>query len=395
MPSPEPAASLAAPRPQRLVSLDAYRGAIMTLLAAGGFGLAEVARRRPSSGFWQFLGAQFEHVAWRGCALWDLIQPSFMFMVGVAIPYSYASRKGRGETDRQIHAHSLRRSLVLILLAVFLSSQRGPTTNWVFVNVLAQIGLGYTAVSLLRGRGVRRQLGALGALLVGDFLLFAAYPITPGSQPFTGFAAHWNKNANVAHAFDVVFLNLFPRAQPFVANDGGYQTLNFVPSMATMLLGLMAGELLKGPLDAREKLRRLVRAAAVCFGLGVLADPAILPGVPELWVLCPIVKRIWTPSWVLFSSGWTFALLAAFFYVVDVRGLQRWTFPLVVVGMNSIAIYVLAQLLPDWIRSMLRINLGRAPFEGPYGPLVAQLGVLALLWLACFWMYRRKLFLKI
>jgi heparan-alpha-glucosaminide N-acetyltransferase len=384
-----------APRAPRLVSLDAYRGCIMLLLAAGGFGFAQVARNQPGSAFWAFLGYEFDHVAWRGCGVWDLIQPSFMFMVGVAIPFSYASRHAKGESDRVILAHVVRRAVILILLGVFLSSRRATRLEWVFVNVLSQIGLGYLFVFLLRSRGLRAQLTAMTGLLFADWLLFALAPIVPGSRPFEGFAAHWNLGANVAHDFDLWFLNLFPRQTPFTGNSGGYQTLNFLPAMGTMLLGLIAGETLRSDRSPTQKLRHLIRAALICFALGVACDPAILPGVPSLWVVCPIVKRLWTPSWTLFSAGWTFALLAAFYWVVDLRGHQRWTFPLVVVGMNSIAIYLVEQLMRDWLQKMLGVVLGPALFAGPYGPIPSFTGAAALMWLMCWWMYRRKLFLRI
>jgi predicted acyltransferase len=111
--------------------------------------------------------------------------------------------------------------------------------------------------------------------------------------------------------------------------------------------------------------------------------------------VCPIVKRIWTPSWAVFSAGWTFALLALFYGVIDVLGHRRWAFPLVVVGMNSIAIYCMSQLLKPWISRSLRVHLGSSWFAGDYGPVIVSTSVLLVLWLFCFWMYRRRIFLRI
>lgn len=370
-------------RSERLVSLDVYRGLIMLVLAADGFGLARASLAHPDSPWWRFLGYQFEHVEWRGCAFWDLIQPAFMFMVGMAIPYSFASRKARGDSDGKILLHSLRRSLVLVLLGLLIVSQGATGTHWRFTNVLTQIGLGYTAVLLLRGRGLRLQLSALAVILVGAWLLYVLYP-APGD-----FAAHWALRANVGHRFDLWFLNLFPRTEPFVAHEGGYQTLNFVPSMGTMLLGLMAGETLRSGLAAGEKLRRILIASAACFTLGIAADPAILPGVEGGWSLCPIVKRLWTPSFTLFSSGWTLAFLAAFYWSIDMKGWRRWTFPFVVVGMNSIAIYLMHQFFTGWTRRQLRIHFAIEH------PIAAAAGVALFFWCICWWMYRRKIFLRI
>src|SRR5262249_48702635 len=225
-------------------------------------------------------------------------------------------------------------------------SAHEPRTAWVFTIVLCQIGLGYPFVALLRGRGLAVQLGALAAILAGYWAYFALWPL-PGpdfdyaavglekwNEWLPGFFAHWDKNTNAAAAFDRWFLELFPGGDRFRVSAGGYQTLNFVPSMATMLLGLMAGELLRGPRTKEQKLGLLLAAGAVCLVLGLLAGE----------FACPIVKRIWTPSWVLYSAGWTFWMLAGFFLVIDVWGWKGWALPFVVVGMNSIAMYCLAQL---------------------------------------------------
>src|SRR5262249_46373863 len=155
-----------------------------------------------------------------------------------------ASRKANGASEEKIFLHTLSRSFILIVLGVFLSSNGRSETNYTFVNVLTQIGLGYTFVFLLLGRGLKTQLIAAAAILVGYWPLFGAWPLPSDSldwstlrvgadERFSGLFAHWDKSANVAHEFDLWFLNLFPRSAPFKYNEGGSQTLNFVPSMAT------------------------------------------------------------------------------------------------------------------------------------------------------------------
>jgi predicted acyltransferase len=382
----------------RLVSLDAYRGFIMILMAsAAGVGVSQVARRLPESGFWSFLAYQTGHVEWVGCAFWDLIQPAFMFMVGVAMPYSYASRRARGESPARRTWHAASRSLVLVLLGILLASNGRPETNFSFTIVLPQIGLGYFFVFLLLERGPRVQAAAAGGILVAYWLLFLLHPapgpgfdweaagVSGGVEKLTGLFAHWNKNANAAAAFDQWFLNLFPRSQPFLYEGGGYQTLNFVPSMATMLFGILAGELLRGPRTPKEKLARLAIAGSAALVAGQLLG----------WTLCPIVKRIWTPSWAVYSAGWSLLMLAGFYWLVDIRGWKRWTFPFVVVGMNSIAMYLMFMLVRGWFRDTLKTHLGPAAFGGTYGPLLECASVLALLWLVCLWLYRRTIFLRI
>jgi predicted acyltransferase len=421
-----PAPPKPAEKPPRLVSLDAYRGFIMLVMASGGFGFVKVWEESfPKSQFWKNLAYQFDHAQWVGCSFWDLIQPSFMFMVGVAMPYSYASRVAKGESDARIYAHAAWRAFLLIALAVFLSSPLEmktsfqawggaagatarlvpvppKTTNFVFVNVLAQIGLGYVFVFLLRGRGWKVQLAAIALILAGYTALFALYPlpgagfdyrsvgVEAGWPHLTGCFAHWDKNTNAAAAFDVWFLNLFPRpaAVPFVYNEGGYATLNFVPSMATMIFGLMAGEFLRGPRSRVQKFLWLAAAGLLCLALGWLAG----------LVVCPIVKRIWTPSWAVFSTGWTLLILAGFFGAIDVPrwAVGKWlAWPLTVVGMNSIAMYCMSQLLKGWVASRLKMHLVPAWFEGTYGPIITATAVLLVLWLVCVWLWRRGIFLRI
>ena len=392
----------------RLVSLDAYRGFIMLLMASGGLGFASMVMRleqagEPVSPLLRFLGFQTDHVAWIGCSFWDLIQPSFMFMVGVAMPYSIASRAARGDGFWKRLLGACWRAVLLVLLAVFLSSPQplpqgattGPTTQWIFPNVLAQIGLGYAFVYLLAGRGLVVQVVAMVAVLVGYTLYFGLYPLSspppewqkmePNWVPMEGWFAHWNKNSNAAHFFDVWFLNLFPTVQPFTFNAGGYQTLNFVPSMATTILGLIAGEKLRSAGSNEHKLVWLLLMSAGCLALGMAMGE---------WV-CPIVKRIWTPSWALYSAGWTFLMLAAFFAVIEIVGWKAWAFPFVVVGMNSIAMYCMSQQLRGWVRYHLNIHAGTGSFAGEYGKLFEAVAILGVLWLICLWMYRKRIFLRL
>ncbi|MBI4606580.1 MAG: DUF5009 domain-containing protein [Planctomycetes bacterium] len=396
-----PDARLKAFRSGRLGSLDAYRGFSMLLMASGGLGIAKVAESFPGSSLWSAIGYQFEHVEWTGCALWDLIQPSFMFMVGVSMPFSYAARAARGQSYGRMLLHALRRSLALVALGVFLRSNHAEQTRFTFEDVLSQIGLGYTFLFLLWGRGARVQLAAAAAILFADWLAFAVYPLPPsgfdhasvGVPPdwprLTGLAAHFDKNTNLGTAFDQWFLNLFPREKPFAYNGGGYQTLNFVPSLATMVFGLLAGELLRGPRRPAGKVLVLLGASALGFVAGAALD---------LLGLCPIAKRIWTPAWALFSSGWTFLFLAGFYALMDVAGLRRWAFPLTVVGMNSIAVYCMAGLTGGWIARTWKIHLGPQVFQlsgAVYEPIVQSSAVLLCFWLVALWMLRRGIFLRI
>jgi predicted acyltransferase len=398
-PASAPPATTAIPQ-TRLVSLDAMRGTIMLFMASAGFGIPQVAKQFPDSGLWSFLSFHTSHATWVGGGAWDMIQPAFMFMVGVAMPWSYARRIAAGHSFARNAGHALWRSFVLVALAVFLASNSTKTTNFIFTNVLGQIGLGYTFLFLLLNRGWKVQLGAMATIAVGTWTMFAMHGVPPASFDFAsvgvkadelkdavlpGFFAHWDKNTNAAAAFDQWFLNLFPHDEKSVLNAGGYTTLNFVPSLITMILGLMTGEMLRRDGTHGRRLAWMFGAGALCVGIGLAAG----------WTVCPIIKRIWTPSWALYSGGIVLGLLAVYYAIVEMCGCRRIVFPLVVIGMNSIAIYLMAQLLPGWITGTLKTHLGRNVFEGDYGIVWQRCTVLAVLWLVCWWMYRRKIFLRI
>ena len=388
--------------PQRLTSMDAFRGLVMFLLLAESFHFAQVAKALGDTGVWAFLARQQDHVEWVGCVLHDIIQPGFSFLVGCAIAFSVVSRRARGQTIAAMAGHAVIRSLLLVLLGIFLRSTWTPRTNFTFDDTLTQIGLGYVFLFALALRPARDQWIAFAVILVGYWALFAFWPL-PGDDfnwklagvkkdwphHLTGFAAHWNKNTNPAWAFDTWFMNLFPRQNPFRNHDGGYCTLNFIPTLATMLLGLRAGDLLRSVRAPREKIRWLCIAGVIGLASGWLLGAL---------GICPVVKRIWTPSWVLFSGGWCLLILAFLYTLIDVRGWRAWAFPLVVLGMNSIAAYMMSWLWKPFIEKNLVTHIGGAAFEclgKPYAPFLKGLGIVLVVWLILYWMWNRKIFLRI
>lgn len=387
--------------PGRLTSLDAYRGFVMFLMMAEVLRCCRVAAALPASGLWRFLCHHQSHVEWIGCSLHDLIQPSFSFMVGVALPFSIASRGARGQSPARMTGHAFWRALVLVLLGVFLRSTGSPQTYWTFEDTLTQIGLGYGALFLLGFRPVRDQWVALAVILVGYWAAFALHSVPPDfdyakvgvpkdwPHLMTGFAAHWNKNSNLAWAFDTWFLNLFPRQKPFEFNGGGYATLSFIPTLGTMILGLIAGGVIRSERAPGAKLQWLLLAGIIGLVSGALIG----------WLgICPVVKRIWTPSWTLYSGGWCFLWLAGFYLVIEIVGFKGWAFPLAVIGMNSIAAYCIAHLFEGFILKNLKTHLGQNAFKicgDAYEPFLHGAAVLLVFWLILFWMYRRKIFLRV
>jgi heparan-alpha-glucosaminide N-acetyltransferase len=386
----------------RLLSLDAYRGLIMVTLAFTGFGLAGTAREHlkldEANPFWKEVFHQAEHAEWTGGGYWDMIQPSFMFMVGVAMAFSYAKRQQTGQSYLGMLGHAALRSLVLIFLGIYFSQR------WELMNVLTQIGLGYTFLFLLWGRSVRTQAIAAAAILAGTWMMYVLYPYSginvETGAPEVGISkawaqehlkdvgSAWHKNANVGQAIDLFALNHLPVAEEFQFNRGGYQTINFVPSLATMLFGLMCGELLRGRRSHRDKLLILLGAGLAGLALG---QALALSGV------CPLIKRLWTPSWALYSTGWCCLILMGFYGIIDVLGYRRWAFPLVVVGMNSIAIYFMGQTLRGYtIRFWHGVASDAFTAVGPLWTPMLECTLTGLVfWFVCLWMYRQKMFVRI
>jgi heparan-alpha-glucosaminide N-acetyltransferase len=404
----------------RLFSLDAYRGFVMIVLAAAGFGILQLTQLPPEAPIWKYvdydlgqrIGFNFDHTQWQsdfdwiGVSFWDLLQPAFMFIVGVAMPFSYARRAASGEGPVQRTIHAVFRALVFVLLGVFLASNGLAETNWTFVNVLSQIGLGYLFAYAVMGRRCWIQLLAFVVILAGYWGWFFSY--TPpadlnyaavgasGEEILTDRFAPWSKNANVAHDFDVWFLNKLPRPekQPFAFNEGGYQTLNFIPAIGTILLGVFCGQLLLSDRRWWQKFFLLVIGGAVCLGLGVLAGQ----------YACPIVKRIWTPSWVLFSGAWVIWGLAAFYLVFDLCRLRWVAWPLAIVGMNSLAFYLMGQLIRPWAETTMQTHFSGVLFYliGPewlandmFGRMVGPVSALILFWLIALWLYSKKYFVRV
>ena len=386
----------------RRSSVDVYRGMVMFLMLAEIMHLFDLAEYFPGNRFLEWLRFHTTHVAWEGCSLHDLIQPGFTFLVGVAMPFSIASRLKRGHSTIWLLVHAAWRAFLLCAIGIVLRSMDSDRTNYTFEDTLTQIGLGYFFVFLiaLSPRWVH-YASAFGILAI-FWTAFAIsdppnpefdYPSVgvPDDWPHhdEGFASRWNKNSNLSWRADVWFLNLFPREEPFRFNGGGYSTLSFIPTAVTMLFGLLAGVWLREIDNAKVLIRNLVIAAIIGLAAGW--------GLAEAG-LCPLVKRIWTPSFTLYSGGCCMAWLLLLVAICDLKRWTRWAFPFLVIGANSILIYVMSWTVAEPIREMLVRHLGEAPFavfgEPFFKPLLGAV-TLAIMFAVLLWLYRRRAFVKI
>ena len=309
--------------------------------------------------------------------------------------------------------HAIFRSFVLVFLGIFLRSLGRPSTNFTFDDTLTQIGLGYWILFLLSGLSMRGLIASVGVILVGYWLAFVCYPAPATgfaydkvgvpqtwTEHYEGIASHFNKNSNLASAVDHWFMNLFPREKAFEYSGGGYCMLSFIPTLGTMLLGLIAGKLLHRETTPGRKQLWLWTSAAICILLALAVDAL---------GLCPIVKRIWTPTWALWSGGLCFVWLALLNVVCDIGGYQRWGFPFLVIGANSIAAYVMSWTLKEPIRLAIERHFGYFietfnvfsatcfQIEDPklLKPFILGALTLGVMWLILLWLYRKRIFLKI
>jgi len=366
--------TLAPPRPpeppqpptkERYLALDAYRGFIMLVLVSAGFGLAAMAKSKPA---FSWIAAQFEHKPWEWIAFWDLIQPAFMFMVGVAMPFAIASRLAVDPRRARLLCHVAARSLRLILWSQVLMSISRGQLHFQMINVLAQIGLTYCLCYLIMQIRFRWQVLTVVVILIGHWALFVAFPGSEG--PFM------SKTTNIGAAIDKF---LFGRVNP-----GYWANINFITSTATTLFGVWTGELLRSRKSHTEKMRALGISATACLVLGLAIHP---------WN--PIVKRICTSSFTLYSTGWVLLMLLAFYWLIEVKRYRRWTFPLVVVGANCIFIYSVDEVLRGWLNRAIGVFTFRYEWLGAYGAVAQSCTVLLVMWYMCYWLYRRKIFFKL
>jgi predicted acyltransferase len=318
------------------------------------------------------LAVQNEHVAWQGGVYWDLIQPSFMFMVGVAMPFAFARRAALGESWSQRFRHTLIRAFNLILLGVLLDHFGSDRIQIGFIRVLQQIAFGYVAASFVVGRSFRTQ-GLVAAVVL------IAYQLLWMWNPWNGPGGPWAMgDENIGSAFDHWLLG---------RNYSGYYVgLNAIPSTATILFGVMAGQWIQQGTDRWRVCRTLLIAGLVGLVLGLAVSP---------WF--PLIKRIWTPSFAVFAGGCTTLILLSFYWVIDVIGWKRWSFPLVVVGMNSIAAYVLGNAFGGWFRSLSGAWIGwlKAPLGEAGFPVFRQALFAVAAWGVLYWLHRRKIFFKL
>ncbi|MBN1845763.1 MAG: DUF5009 domain-containing protein [Sedimentisphaerales bacterium] len=364
---------------ERLRSLDALRGFDMFWIIGGGAIVWSLAQAWDHDILQRVIMPQMRHPDWEGFTAWDLIMPLFLFVVGTAMPFSFARRLARQSKGR-LYLHILIRSLLLFGLGMIAQGhllEFDADRLHIYCNTLQAIAAGYLIASiLLLQLRLRWQIAAVVLLLVLFWLLMSRVPV-PGHG-----AVLLKPEANLAIYLDHSLLGRF--------EDGTSYTwiLSSLTFPCTVMLGVWAGMLLRSSLAAAKKFLALLALGGGTLGLGWLWGTHAGP------LTFPIIKHIWSSSMVLFAGGLSLLLLAVFYLVIDVLRLWRWSYGFLVIGRNAIFVYMAVSL---WsFRDLAGVFVdGLDRWTGAWHDFTRALAGFVLLWLILFWMYRKKTFIKI
>ncbi len=362
-----------------MASIDALRGFAMFLIIGsgeiGGAGVITSLARVWDNPVTEIILRQMSYTTWQGFHFYLLAMPLFVFVVGVAMPFSFSRRLALGHSKMQLYQHAIKRAVILFvlglvagghLLAFDLSELR------IGNNVLESIAVGYLVASVvtLNMRPIWQMITTVVLLLLFWALLMWV--------PVPGYGEGiLTREGNLSNYIDKLTFGRF---------YGGWNSvflLSGLPFVSNILLGILAGHLLRSQRSQTAKVIWLLGAGVTCLALGLI------------WAnWFPIIRPIWTSSFVLLACGLCYLLLGLFYLVIDVWGFRRWAFFFTVIGMNSIAVYMAAHLFD--FRHIGNIFVGGlAKWLGPWNDFVQALAAFGVIWLILWYMYRKKSFIKV
>ncbi len=357
----------------RLLSLDFFRGVTMFLLVGEATELYALLRSQAFQGtLLGVIGMQLDHHPWNGLRFWDLIQPFFMFIVGVAMPFSIGRRWEHGDSWAQTFHHALRRSGLLLLFGWGLYCIGPGRLTFELWNVLAQLSFTYLVAFLMMRKSARTQISFTFALLVLSELLYRLWPVPGFNQPFT-------PDQNFGSWVDMHIMGKL--------SEGHWVAFNAIPTTAHTMWGVLAGQVLRSGRSPAQKIRALAIPGIIGLILGYGLDP-----------VTPIIKRICTSSFVIVSGGWCLLALALCYWLIDVKKLQRGVLFFNIVGMNSIFIYMFTHTGgAAWLHRIAKpFTMGVFAWAGDVQAMVVtSLVVWGMLWYLCCWLYKRRIFIRI
>ncbi len=370
-------ASTALTSPERLYSLDALRGFDMFWIM-GAEEIFHALFKATGYSFWGSFAEELTHPDWNGFHFYDLIFPLFLFIAGVATPYSVGRELEKGKTKKQVLLRVIKRGLLLVLLGIIANNglQIKPFAEIRFASVLGRIGLAYVFANIIYLYAhTRAQAFWVAGLLLGYWALLrfnAAPGFPPGDLTMQGNFASW------------IDRHIVP-GKLYLGIHDPEGVVSTIPAIATGLLGILTGNFLKhGSLSAAKKALYMLLAGIVFLLLA------------HLWGLVfPINKNLWTSSFVLNTAGYSLILLSIFYYIIDVRGYKKWAFFFKVIGMNSILIYMSGRFI-NWNFSTDALFKWLGELVGnPYNIVVMAICYVLVKWCFLYFMYRKKVFLRV
>jgi predicted acyltransferase len=359
---------------QRLLSLDFMRGMIMVLLMLGYGGLYYKLEKVASGDFAHALITQFSHHPWNGLRFWDLVQPGFMFMAGTAMAYSLSRQEAQGVRWNRLLIKVLKRSGLLLFFGVGIHAVTPDGLSFELWNVLVQLAFTTLIAFLIFRWPAWKQIVFSLFLLVLTEIVYRFIYIPGFDQPFTD-------RHNFGNYVDLLLMNKM--------NDDGWVAINCIPTACHTIWGVLSGLLLLSPKPGREKIKLLLIAGLIALLSGYIMDLTITP----------MIKRIATSSFVLASGGWCLLILASLYWWIDIKGHKKYVWLFTVVGVNSLFVYLFINTIAVGISEYIdKITFG---FLTPLRFSGASIGILSCLltflaeWALCWYMYKKKIFIKI
>jgi predicted acyltransferase len=361
---------------KRVASIDALRGFDMFWIAGGERIIHAIYQVWPNATT-KALDAHFEHVPWVGFHFYDLIFALFVFMVGVVLPFSLTRRMEEGANRGQLYRHVIQRFLILFLFGLIYNNLLDFNTQTLRIpGVLQRIAIAYCIAALvMMNTSIRGQAIVAGSILIGYWLVMKLVPVPGVGIPML------TPEHNLAGYLDLRFIPFKLCCYTYGDNEG---IISNIPAVATCLLGVLAGHWLRsGKYTPNRKV------------LGLAAAGVASLFVAWVWSFnFPIIKNIWSSTFVLWAGGWSMLLLALFYWIIDVQGYKSWAFYFKVIGMNSITIYLLDRFFDFGIITKVFLH-GIMPVFGQLQPLVWSCAVIFTGWLLLYFLYRQKIFLRV
>ena len=360
---------------ERITSVDFFRGFTMFLLIGASTGLYSYFSSIENSSIMQFIGTQLSHHEWHGLHFWDLIQPFFMFIVGVAIPFAVANRIKKGDSNRQIMLHALKRSFLLLFLGWALYCVGPGKIVFRFQDVLAQLSVTYLVAFLIFRKSFSFQLIFTLVILLLVDLAYRFFPVDGFNQPWEPYQ---NLGAWVNNKIEGV------------DKASIWASLNAIPTLAHTVWGVLFGKLLMSDQPVRKKIQIMLIAGLAGLIIGYSLD---------FLNITPIIKKIATSSFVFVSGGWSILALCFFYWLIDIKKLfAKGSEFFIIVGMNCIFIYLFFEVGGADLVSKIFSPFTKALFS--WGgdltvEIITSIAAWASLWYICYWLYKNRIFIKI